>query len=245
MKQKTVLITGGNGAIGQALCVGFLQSGWRVIATDKEMDSVIKVDGYVSIELKQFCDDEKYHDDVITLLRMKLKGSNLHALINNAAIQILASVEALSVEDLRRSLDINLVAPFLLIKDLLNELEASKGSIINIASIHAQLTKPKFMAYATSKAALVGLTRSLAVELGGKIRGNAICPAAIATSMLKQGLNNDVEKLNSLKNFHPSKCIGETKDVVDAARYLTEVEGDFLTGTVITLDGGISSRLHE
>ena len=95
--------------------------------------------------------------------------------MNNAAVQILAPADAITFDQWRETLDTNLLAPFLLTQALLPELERGRGSVVNVASIHANLTKPGFVAYATSKAALVGLTRSLAVDLGGRVRVNAVC----------------------------------------------------------------------
>ncbi len=91
----------------------------------------------------------------------------------------------------------------------------------------------------------MGLTRSLAVELGGRVRVNAICPAAIKTSMLEADFENNPQGLAKLASHHPSGCIGTTEDVARAALFLTEAGSSFLNGTVIGLDGGIASRLHD
>ena len=245
MSQRTAFITGANGAIGQALCVAFLDAGWRVIASDqaKSVESFVDVD--ILMDLKRLCRDSAYQDEVITSLRLKMQDGGLHVLINNAAVQITAPVERLSTDDWCATLDVNLVAPFLLVKALLPELQKNKGSVINIASIHAQLTKPHFTAYATSKAAMVGMTRSLAVELGNRVRINAICPAAISTPMLEAGFEGNPQGLEQLAGYHPSGCVGSPEDVAEAALYLAEADGTFLNGAIIGLDGGIASRLHD
>ncbi len=245
MSQRTAFITGANGAIGQALCTAFHGAGWRVIASDQAKSAKSNVDVYVPADLKQLCCDSTYQNKIITRLQDEMHDGGLHVLINNAAVQIVAPVEQLSANDWHTTLDVNLIAPFLLTKIFLPALQKVNGSVINIASIHAQLTKPHFTAYATSKAALVGMTRSLAVELGNHIRVNAICPAAIVTPMLEAGFEDDPQGLAKLTGYHPSGCIGATKDVVEAALYLAEAEGSFLNGTVIGLDGGIASRLHD
>ncbi len=245
MSQRTAFITGANGAIGQALCSAFHDAAWRVVASDKAKSAAFDVDAYIPVDLKQLCCNDAYQDEVFAGLREELHDSGLHLLINNAAVQIVAPVEQLSANDWHTTLDVNLVAPFLLTKTLLPELKKGNGSVINIASIHAQLSKPHFTVYAASKAALVGMTRSLAVELGSYIRVNAISPAAIATPMLKAGFKDNPQGLALLSSYHPSGCIGATKDIVEAALYLAEAEGAFLNGTVISLDGGIASRLHD
>ncbi len=245
MSQRTAFITGANGAIGQALCVAFRDAGWRIIASDQKKLAKIFVSSYIPMDLDRICRDSAYQEKILTQLRAELCNSGLHALINNAAIQIVKPIEQLSVDDWHCTLNINLIAPFILTKNLLPELQKNKGSVINIASIHAKLTKPHFAAYATSKAALVGMTRSLAVELGDRIRINAICPAAISTPMLEAGFEDNSPGLNQLASHHPSGCIGTTQDVAKAALYLAKTDGAFLNGAIIGLDGGIASRLHD
>ncbi len=247
MNQPTAFITGANGAIGKALCSTFYHAGWRVIASDiaSSISANPAVDVYLPADLKLVCQEDAYREHFFSLLREKLDRNGLHLLVNNAAVQTVLPMEELSAEDWHTTMDVNLIAPFLLTKALLPELRKSGGSIINIASIHAQLTKPHFTVYAASKAALIGMTRSLAVELGRHVRVNAICPAAIATPMLEEGFRDDPQGREQLDRFHPSGCIGTTKEVADAALYLAETDGAFLNGTIINLDGGVASRLHD
>lgn len=245
MSRHTVLITGANGGIGQVMCASFLKADWKVIATDKDDSNASMADIYLSLDLKRLCRDSLYKEKKISQIQDDIGKIGLHALIHNAATQILAPVEQLTSDDWHNTMDTNLIAPFLLSQSLLPDLQKVRGSIINIASIHAQLTKPNFAAYATSKAALVGLTRSLAVELGDRIQVNAICPAAIVTPMLKQGFENNPLGLEQLAEFHPSGCLGTPEEVAQTARYLAETKTSFLNGAIIGLDGGIASRLHD
>ncbi|RTZ60769.1 MAG: SDR family NAD(P)-dependent oxidoreductase, partial [Gammaproteobacteria bacterium] len=100
-------------------------------------------------------------------------------------------------------------------------------------------------AYASSKAALVGLTRSMAVELGGRVRVNALCPAAIDTEMLRQGFADSQPGLQELSDYHPSKSIGDPAEVAKIVLCLADPDFRFLHGAVIGLDGGIAARLHD
>jgi len=245
VSQRTAFITGANGDIGRALCATFRSAGWKIIASDQGETAGSPVDAYHVVELARLCRDTAYQKEKLDCLRAELGNGGLHVLIHNAATQIVAPVEQLTIDDWHTTLDVNLIAPFLLTQALLSELQKANGSVINIASIHARLTKSHFSAYATSKAALVGLTRSLAVELGGRVRVNAICPAAIATSMLEAGFESKPQGLVKLASYHPSGCIGTTEDVARAALFLADTGSSFLNGTVIGLDGGIASRLHD
>jgi NAD(P)-dependent dehydrogenase (short-subunit alcohol dehydrogenase family) len=240
---KTILITGSNGAIGQGLCQNFTENDWRVIGTDLEKNSKGNTSAYLSIDLDRLCEDAEYSDQAIKDILFECRDS-LDVLVNNAAIQILAPVKEFTFESWKKTININLNSVFILTKGLLSNLEKKKGSVVNIASIHATLTKSNFSAYATSKAALVGLTKSLAVELGSKVRFNVICPAAIDTPMLHSGFNGSLQGLRLLDEYHPSGKIGSIYDVTRSVLFLIE-GGSFLNGSIVNLDGGISSRLHD
>ena len=116
--------------------------------------------------------------------------------------------------------------------------------MVNVASIHANLTKPGFVAYATSKAALVGLTRSMAVDLGRRVRVNAVLPAATATPMLTAGLGGAAE-LEALGAMHPLGRIARPEEIAAAVVYLASEAASFVTGTVLAVDGGVGARLHD
>ena len=165
---KTILITGSNGGIGQGLCKSFTENGWRVIGIDLEEKSKGNTSTYLTIDLDRLCEDETYTDQVIKNILCECQ-EGLDLLVNNAATQNLDSVEGLTFKNWQTTLNVNLNSVFILIKSLLPKLKKKRGNVVNIASIHATLTKPNFSAYATSKAALVGLTKSLAVELGSKV----------------------------------------------------------------------------
>jgi NAD(P)-dependent dehydrogenase (short-subunit alcohol dehydrogenase family) len=124
-------------------------------------------------------------------------------------------------------------------------LEKAKGSVVNIASIHAVATKPGFVCYATSKAALVGMTRALAVDLGPRVRINAINPAATATPMLLAGFEGKAKQFEELSKMHPLERIAQPWEVAKTAIYLASDDASFITGSVLHIDGGIGGRLHD
>jgi NAD(P)-dependent dehydrogenase (short-subunit alcohol dehydrogenase family) len=240
---KTVLITGSNGAIGQGLCKGFAENNYRVIGIDLDACSVGDTSSYLSIDLNRLCIDSNYCNQAIKDIFNSCEN-RLDVLINNAATQIIAPIKILSFDSWKKTININLNSAFVLIKALLPMLEEVRGNVINIASIHAQLTKPEFSAYATSKSGLIGLTKSLSVELGALIKINAISPAAISTPMLEAGFDGDQKLRNKLNSYHPTSDIGTVGDVVSVALYLSQC-GIFINGSIIDIDGGISSRLHD
>lgn len=241
--KKAVLITGANGGIGKALCTAFTREGYYVIATDF-VEGDAACDAFMKIDLSELVADSSLADVFMEDISKCLSGRSLCSLINNAAFQQLASIENFELNDFRKTLDINLVAPMLLSKLLFPHLKASKGSIVNIGSIHANLTKPEFIYYATSKAALRGLTHALAVDMGGSVRVNIVQPAATRTEMLVAGFL-DKEDLNKLESFHPIKRIAEPEEICSVVLFLASDNSSFVTGSSIDVDGGIGHRLHD
>ena len=244
MKQKTILITGATGGIGQGIAKYFNERDFRVVGVDHiEPKDNQYIDDFVLLDLNSYCSNEQYRQELSTVLLEKCES--LDALINNAAVQLLDSLEDLVLKDWQTTLNVNLTAPLLLSQLFLSKLQDSKGSIVNIGSIHQQLTKPEFISYATSKSALIGLTKSMAVDLKGKVRVNAISPAAISTDMLLAGFNGDQSSLEKLKNLHPTQSIGKPEDVAKLVFFLVGDSQGFIHGANLTIDGGISSVLHD
>jgi NAD(P)-dependent dehydrogenase (short-subunit alcohol dehydrogenase family) len=246
---KVAVITGSSGGIGSALVRTYLDDGYFVIGLDRTPCEYPVRESYIEINLSllQFSKDISYRDDVIAKIKEHLPNHPKKlVVINNAAEQILKSVSELEWEDWDNSLSVNTVAPFFLVQGLLEELKLSHGSVINVSSIHAKLTKPRFTCYAASKAALEALTRSLALELSPLgISVNAVAPAAISTDMLMAGFKDAPDKLKALKNYHPSRCIGTPEDVSFFVKAIADQEGGFLTGAVLDFNGGLAGRLHD
>ncbi|MDR5172032.1 SDR family oxidoreductase [Methylobacillus flagellatus] len=245
--RRHALITGAAGGIGRALVEAFHAEGYGVIATDigNRPEWLPQAAIWLAADLARLAREHAYADAFVTEVRKALQQSPLDALVNNAAVQILADTGELDLADWQTTLDVNLTAPFLLVKSLLPELEAAQGAVVNISSIHAAQTKKRFVAYATSKAALSGMTRALAVELGGRIRVNAIEPAAIDTAMLREGFSNDPEGFAQLQAYHPAGRIGQQAEVARLALMLCSNALPFANGSCVALDGGIRGRLHD
>lgn len=249
---KTILVTGACGGIGRILVKTLLSNNYSVIATDKndsfEFDDISDLPcsfSYVKSDLNQLvkfktCLDN-FNDSVVSILN----DSPLHSIVHNAAFQVVKNFSSLNSDDWSYSLNVNLLAPVAISNKFLQQLKLTHGSIIHLGSIHSNLTKPGFTAYATTKAALTGLTKSMAVELGGSVRVNAIEPAAIATPMLEAGFANAPKLKAQLEAFHPTGSIGTPEDVARAVLFLIDPANTFLNGCVLPLGGGIHSRLHD
>lgn len=246
MSEGSVLITGANGGIGAALVEAFAGAGWRVIATSQSKPPLTsKAHAFLQADLGGLANDEKAMSDFAKKVLAAAGDAPLSVLVNNAALQILAPLRELKPADIRKTMAVNVLAPFLLARAFLPQLEENEGSIINIGSVHAQSTKPEFTAYATSKAALHGLTRALAVDLGPKVRVNTLAPAATATPMLMAGFEGKAEKFKELEACHPLNRIATTEEIAKIALFLASKDAAFLTGATLYADGGVLARLHD
>jgi NAD(P)-dependent dehydrogenase (short-subunit alcohol dehydrogenase family) len=244
---KWALITGACGGIGTALVEVFSRDGYRVIATDRYTPgkAVTVAETYVQLDLEKIAKSEPYTLEACEHILQLTDGAGLHALVNNAAVQNLATLDSMSREDWRETVDVNLSAPLFLIQALAPSLATNEGSVVNVSSIHANLTKPEFFLYATSKAALSALTRNLAVTLGNRIRINAIEPAAVGTPMLRAGFASEEEKLERLHACHPVGRIADPEEIAELALFLCSDKACFIHGECVSISGGIDRRLCD
>lgn len=239
---KCAIVTGSSGRIGSEICRIFQREGYYVIGMDRQPRH--NADVHMHSDLDRLCTDAAFRQEVLAELRSLVGERQLVALVNNAAEQLLNPTEDLTAEQWATTMNVNLTAPFLLTQGLLPLLEPNQGSVINVASIHHQLTKPRFVAYATSKSALVGLTKALAIDLAGRVRVNAISPAAIETPMLRAGFPNADDYLR-LNQIHPVGRIGQPDEVAEVAVFLASERAGFINGANIQIDGGISGVLKD
>jgi NAD(P)-dependent dehydrogenase (short-subunit alcohol dehydrogenase family) len=238
------LVTGALGGIGQALCAEFRKAGYSVIGTDRQ-PGACECDAFIQLDVRHLYSRPSERQRVVAETRAITGDAGLTALVNNAATQILNRTGDIRISDWDETLETNLIAPFLLIQSFLPDLERAGGSVINVASIHSVATKPGFVCYATSKAALVGMTRALAVDLGPRVRINSINPAATATPMLLAGFANQEEQFQQLAKMHPLERLAEPTEVAQTAIFLASPSASFITGACLHIDGGIGGRLHD
>ena len=222
---KAVVITGISGGIGQAIFRAVRLEKFKVIGIDV-VEPETRPDEFLNFDLSRI-DDQKYVKKLEDFFKASSTNLEIYSLVNNAAIQIVDDFESLQLEDLSRSLNVNVKAPFFLSKLLYQYLAKVNGRIINIGSIHADLTK-NFLPYSVSKASLRGLTKSLAIEIGSKVRVNSIEPAAVNTELLSSGFTNFDNEVDSLIESHPTSSIGEPDEIASLVRYLIQDAPNFL-----------------
>lgn len=244
--KKWALITGALGGVGKALVNEFINEGYSVLATDlKACKEKSENAYYLQLDLEKFVLDEAYATEFSKKVKEVTCGVGISCLVNNAAVQVLADAAQLTRKQWNESFNVNLAAPFFLSQLFIDDLEKNSGSIVNISSIHATQTKKRFVAYATTKAALSAMTRNMVLDLGTRVRINAIEPAAIATDMLKAGFYGKEEQYKKLEMYHPIGRIGTPEEIAKLAVFLTSKTAGFIQGACISVSGGIQGCLSD
>ncbi len=238
--RKTLILTGASRGIGHATVKRFSSAGWRVITCSRMAFSEDcpwdgGEDNHIQIDLA----DSDSRSKGIELMRQRLAGSPLNALVNNAGISPkgpggvrLSSIDT-PVDVWHRVYEVNLVAPLLLARGLMDELKAARGAVVNVTSIADSRVHPfAGTAYATSKAALAALTREMASDFGPHgIRVNAIAPGEIDTSILSPGTDKIVEQI-------PLRRLGTPEEVAKAIYFLCSEQSSYVTGAELHVNGG-------
>ena len=233
LKGKTCIVTGAGQGIGRYIAKELSKLGAKVTGLDKKYH----FDKYNYDFICHLIDLEKPEDVESFCKQFK----NLDVLINCAGITI-QSEKDYSLKDWNKTVNINLTAPFLLIKNLRTALSKNEGSIINISSLNGKLSFPNNPAYVATKTGLDGLTRSYALDYGSLgIRVNSIAPGYIKTAMTGDSWLN-LEKRNKRKNRTMLGRWGTTQDLIGPIIFLASDASSYITGQTIYVDGGWSSK---
>jgi NAD(P)-dependent dehydrogenase (short-subunit alcohol dehydrogenase family) len=251
---RVALITGGAQGIGRAIAALFHQQGACVFILDCDMDTGKRSAEELTAENRSlpvhYLDGDLSDPDQVASAVKEFRKfhDRVDILINNAGIEIEKTIDTLTVADWDRVMNINLRGAFLLTKELLPLFPQSGGSIVNISSIHATHAFANSIPYACSKAAMVALTRNLALDLASRrIRVNCICPGYIDTRLWDRYLEsvpNPTELANQTTALHPVGRRGIPQDVSEAALFLASDNSSFITGTDLVVDGGLTIRAH-
>ena len=238
---RTVLVTGGGGGIGAALSSGFAAAGDRVIVLDRvaaaaeAVASALRANGNQAESV--VCD---LTDEAQVLDMLQDLGGRLDVLINNAGIEQWAVTGTDSYgADWRRLMAVNLDSAAFLTQAALPLLEATKGCVINIASIQAYaVLHTANTAYTVSKAAIAQLTKAMAVEYAPKgVRVNAIAPGVVETPMIRQA-GMDPARFQLFLDRIPMQRFAKPEEIVGPAQFLASSAAAYVTGVILPVDGG-------
>lgn len=242
-KQKTVLITGGAKGIGAACTRSFYQEQAQVVILDTDL-----MGQELALELGPNalyipCDVSKEAQVKQAMEQAVKTFGGIDILVNNAGIQRYSSVTETSEEEWDLVMNVNLKSAFLCAKHAIPFMQQKgAGVIVNVSSVQAFISQKTVAPYVTSKTALLGLTRSIAVDYGPQIRCVAVCPGTIDTPMLREAiqLSPDPEAVyQECIDMHVVKRIGTPEEVAALILFLTGENGGFFTGQALRIDGGL------
>lgn len=254
LSRQKAIVTGGSSGIGQAIAVALAHAGSEVLVNylndedgARETIDLISAFGGESSIYKADVSDEGAVERMFKHAVEQMGTVDL--LLNNAGIQKDAAFEMMSLSDWQAVIDVNLTGYFLcaraavrefLRRGVVPETSSAAGKILFVSSVHEVIPWAGRANYAASKGGLTMLMQTLAQELGPKgIRCNSIAPGAIRTPINKE-VWSDPEQLDDLLELIPSRRIGEVEDVARAAVWLASDESDYVHGTTLFVDGGMT-----
>ena len=233
---KTALVTGAARGIGLATTKQFLSQGWRVIMVDRDEaaleDAAAPLEDTLSVVA-----DVSDKDQVAALAAAHIK---IDALINNAGVADFGPIEDTDFTRWRTVMETNLDGVFLMTQAFTAALSATKGSIVNIASISGLRASTLRVAYGTSKAGVIALTQQQAVELGERgIRANCVCPGPVRTKLAMAVHTPDI--IAAYHDAIPLNRYGSEDEIASVITFLSSPAASYVTGQTIAVDGGFEA----
>jgi len=250
-ENRCVVITGAGSGIGRACALEFAKEGASVVVADINLNGAqetVQLIGTANGIAIAFKADVSKPESVKELVEHTIKTfSAIHALVNNAAIQINKTAEDTSFEEWNLQLSVNLGGVFLCSKYFLPHLRKTKGSIVNMSSVNGFFVEPTCAGYCATKAAIIGLTKAMAIDHGNEgIRINCICPGYIDAGLAEgyfQSQPDPAKARAEAGKLHALWRIGKPGEVGRAAVFLASDDASFVTGTAMVVDGGFGSGL--
>lgn len=242
-QEQTVLITGAGAGIGKELAHCYTKHGAFVIIVDRDQEKLKQTADSIASQgfgILSFSVDISVPGQIAEMMAdIAAVHGKLDILINNAGLGIWKHPFDLELEEWDYVLNTNLRGTFLCSREAAKLMRKNKqgGSIINISSTRALMSEPDSEAYAASKGGILALTHAMAMSLGAdRIRVNAICPGWIETG--------DYSGLRQIDHDqHPARRVGRPEDIVKACFYLSDPRNDFVTGSELVVDGGMTRKM--
>ena len=237
---KVAIVTGAARGIGLATTQQFLAKGWRVAMVDWDGDelalSAESVENVITLTY-----DISQTQDVARIVSQTLDTfGQIDALVNNAGIADFGPIEQTDFERWRKVMSINLDGTFLMSEAATEALKKTKGAIVNIGSISGLRASTLRVAYGTSKAAVIHLTKQQAAELGEYgIRANCVCPGPVRTKLAMAVHTQDI--IDSYHDAIPLNRYGSEDEIASVITFLCSSEASYVTGQIIASDGGFES----
>jgi NAD(P)-dependent dehydrogenase (short-subunit alcohol dehydrogenase family) len=251
LKNHSVVVTGSGSGIGRACALAFANEGANIVVADIQPESAeetvrqIHARGGTAFACQA---DVSREDSVALLVDTTIKSyGKIDTLLNNAAIQVNKTIEDTSFDEWNTQMSVNVGGVFLCSKLFLPFLKLTKGSIVNMSSVNGYFVEPSCAGYCTTKAAIIGLTKAMAIDHGHEgIRVNCICPGYIDAGLAEgyfQSQANPAQARVDAGKLHALWRIGKPEEVAQVAIFLASDGASFVTGSAYVVDGGFGSGL--
>lgn len=250
-QDKVAIVTGASVGIGQAAAMALAQAGATVVIADLDQEQgertaqAIQSNGGQALFIQT---DVSVEDKVRAMVAGTLSHyGRLDILVNNAGIYVQGDVEKTSLRDWERILAVNLTGAFLCMKYAVPAIiQHGGGVVVNVASEAGLVGIKEQVAYNVSKAGLISLTRSSAVDLAEKgVRVNCVCPGTTDTPLVKAAVNKASDPAAArrrLEEIRPLNRLGTPKEIASAILYLASDEAGYATGAILSIDGGYTAQ---
>ncbi|MBK7926344.1 MAG: SDR family oxidoreductase [Bryobacterales bacterium] len=239
LDNRVALVTGGASGIGEATCRAFAAAGATVLVADLNADAAQALASQLPSARALPLDiaDEAAVNAAISPL------DRLDILVNNAGIGLVGGIEETSLADFERLMRVNVTGMFLVTRAAMPKLIATHGNIVNIGSVAGVVGIKKRYAYCATKGAVVAMTKQLAVEYPQQVRVNCICPGTVDSPFvdgyLEKYHKHEKDKVRQELNLRqPIGRLGRPEEIAHMALYLASEEAAFITGSIMTIDGG-------
>jgi dihydroanticapsin dehydrogenase len=253
LQDKVAIVTGGGAGIGKATCERLAEEGAAVVVAERDpVTGRAVADGIARSGAKALFipTDVANEDSVRRMATEAVKAfGRIDILVNNAGIFVLRGIEA-TPEEWRQVLDVNVMGPALVAKHVVPEMrKAGGGAIVNLASISSFIAQPQFVTYNATKAAVVGITRCMALDLApDNIRVNAVAPGTVWTQIVERRAKErglDRAAANKHPDFgasHMIQRLADPREIANAILFLASDEASFITGEILMVDGGYTAK---
>ena len=239
-EEKLAIVTGAARGIGLATAKMFNENGFKVAIVDKDKNEITKLT-LLNNNIKTFCYDISNHDCIDKMFNSILEWHNrIDVLVNNAGVADFGKIEVTDLNRWNHVMRTNLDGAFMCSQKSISHLKKTKGCIINIASISGLRASTLRVAYGTSKAAIIQLTKQQAAELGEYgIRVNCVAPGPVKTKLAMAVHTQDI--IDAYHDAIPLNRYGTEIEIANAIYFLASEKASYVTGQILAVDGGFEA----
>ncbi len=247
-QDQVVVVTGGAKGMGAAVSRQFVEEGGRIVCLDIDAEAGEALAASLGASCLFYAVDVRKGEAIREAIQAgRGKFGPVNHLVNSAGVQGYSNALDTTEAEWDRVMEINLKSAWLAARETIPDIQsAGGGCVVNIASVNALHCQRNTLPYATSKAALLGLTRSIALDYGPTVRSVAICPGTVNTPMLEEALAtfSEPEKMmQEIRDISIAKRVAEPEEIAKLIAFVCSADGSFMTGQAVRIDGGLGIEI--